>query len=161
MLRRRRVMSQSTLMKTAVLPGQCLHQAQGVSTEEDPGWSAQMQAKQQLLPTTQCMTGWGQDGKTSPLEHTKIAGSVFLAAVHEIHSRHSDHSGHCIVSKDSVTDLCWAGARAAAPPTMCWVTGPKCLQSRAREGRWRGKKTQEVICQRSPQVTGTTVFWKP
>lgn len=23
----------------------------------------------------------------------------------------------------------------------------------------RGRKTQEVICQRSPQATGTTVFW--
>lgn len=74
-------MSQSMFMKTAALPGHWLHQAQSMSSEEDPGWSAQMQAKQQLLPRTQCMAGWGQDGQRSALAYSKITGSVLLAAV--------------------------------------------------------------------------------
>lgn len=49
------------------------------------------------------------------------------------------------VSRDSVADLYWAEVRAADPPTVHWVAGPKCLQSKAREERWRGRKAWEVI----------------
>lgn len=96
-------------------------------TEEDPGWSTQMQAKQQLLPRTQCMAGWGQDGKARALEHRISVPHSWAKGYVRYRVAIQTTWATALASRDSVTDLCWAGARA-----------PFCFMSPSGPLKWAG-----------------------
>lgn len=55
-------------------------QAQGHEHRRDQGWTPQTQAKQQLLPRTQCVAGWGQHGKASTPEHSRMQTGALSGA---------------------------------------------------------------------------------
>lgn len=111
-----------------------------MSAKENP----QMRAKQQLLPNTEHSrlgTRW-TNKCFGALSDNRISVPM-LCGMHEVERVGIQTTwATALVSRDSVTDPCWAGASTADPPTMCWVTGPRCKLEpgkASREGKRPGK----------------------